>query len=510
MVLVACFACFLALLHCIVLCCTAVLSLSLLCFLVSRYQSHSVSASVRPSVSAVPVSAFVPQKTVYKMSRGSEMAKEILVSRHNLQYEDEISRNPYHLKAWLKYLDYQRNAPLTDRYVIYERALKFLPRSYKLWFAYLSLRKSRLEYASISDQRFTILANTFERCLVHMHKMPVIWHMYLTLITEMRLGTQARKTFDRALQALPITQHETVWDLYITWARGFGVEETTVRVYRRFLMYDPTHREELVSYLETMGQFEEAANQLAICVNDEHYVSPSGCTRHQMWMRLCDMCAAHPEDVSRSLKVDPIIRSGIARFSDEVGKLWTRLVDYYIRLGQFEKARDIYEEAIHSVITVRDFTVVFDSYVKFEETVLTAKMGEAEESDSDSDDDDGEEKERAIQHKKNLEEEVELRMARLEYLMDKRPILLNSVVLRQNPHNVYEWHKRVKLYKGDDTRTLMTFMEAVKTVDPKLAHGRLSSLWLSMSWFYESHDDLENARVVMKKATEVEYRTVEV
>jgi pre-mRNA-splicing factor SYF1 len=222
------------------------------------------------------------------------------------------------------------------------------------------------------------------------------------------------------------------------------------------------------------------------------------------------MCAAHPEDVSRSLKVDPIIRSGIARFSDEVGKLWTRLVDYYIRLGQFEKARDIYEEAIHSVITVRDFTVVFDSYVKFEETVLTAKMGEAEESDSDSDDDDGEEKDRAIQHKKNLEEEVELRMARLEYLMDKRPILLNSVVLRQNPHNVYEWHKRVKLYKGDDTRTLMTFMEAVKTVDPKLAHGRLSSLWLSMSWFYESHDDLENARVVMKKATEVEYRTVEV
>ena len=432
--------------------------------------------------------------------------KNILVSRHNLQYEDEISRNPYHLKSWLKYLDYQRNAPVTDRYVIYERALKFLPRSYKLWFAYLNLRKSRLEYTSIKDPRYRILANTFERCLVHMHKMPVIWHMYLKLLAEMCQGTHARKTFDRALKALPITQHEIVWQLYIDWARSFGVRETAVRVYRRYLMYEPSRREDLVSYLEGMNHFEEAANQLAICVNDDHYVSPSGCTRHQMWMRLCDMCAAHPEEVSKSLKVDPIIRSGIARFSDEVGKLWTRLVDYYIRLGQFEKARDIYEEAIHSVVTVRDFTVVFDSYVKFEETVLTAKMSEAEESDSESDNDES----LTVVDKKNLEEEIELRMARLEYLMDQRPILLNSVVLRQNPHNVYEWHKRIKLYKGDDTRTLMTFMEAVKTVDPKLAHGRFSSLWLSLAWFYERHDDLENARFVMKKATDVEYRTVEV
>ena len=443
------------------------------------------------------------------MSQTSESVKEILINRHNLQYEDELSRNPYHLKAWLKYLEYQRNAPVTDRYMLYERALKFLPRSYKLWFAYLNLRTSRLECTAVDDQRYSILANTFERCLVHMHKMPVIWHMYLKLVTDMRQGTHARKTFDRALQALPITQHETVWDLYVAWARGFGVEETTVRVYRRFLMYNSTHREELVSYLETMRQYEEAANQLAICVNDEHFVSPSGCTRHQMWMRLCDMCAAHPEEISRSLKVDPIIRSGIARFSDEVGKLWTRLVDYYIRLGQFEKARDIYEEAIHSVITVRDFTVVFDSYVKFEETVLTAKMSEAEDSDIESDEEEGA-AEQTSELKKSLEDEVELRMARLEYLMDKRPILLNSVVLRQNPHNVYEWHKRVKLYKGDTTRTLMTFMEAIKTVNPKVAHGRFSSLWLSLSWFYESHDDLENARVVMKKATEVEYRTAEV
>ena len=44
--------------------------------------------------------------------------------------------------------------------------------------------------------------------------------------------------------------------------------------------------------------------------------------------------------------------------------------------------------------------------------------------------------------------EVELRLARFEELMDNRPILLNSVLLRQNPHNVNEWQKRVKLFEG--------------------------------------------------------------
>ena len=39
--------------------------------------------------------------------------------------------------------------------------------------------------------------------------------------------------------------------------------------------------------------------------------------------------------------------------------------------------------------------------------------------------------------------DVDLRLARLEHLMERRPLLLSSVLLRQNPHNVVEWLKRV-------------------------------------------------------------------
>ena len=47
------------------------------------------------------------------------------------------------------------------------------------------------------------------------------------------------------------------------------------------------------------------------------------------------------------------------RYTDQLGQLWNSLADFYIRSGLFERARDIYEEAIQTVTTVRDFSQVF-------------------------------------------------------------------------------------------------------------------------------------------------------
>jgi len=53
------------------------------------------------------------------------------------------------------------------------------------------------------------------------------------------------------------------------------------------------------------------------------------------------------------------------------------------------------------------------------------------------------------------------------------------------------------------------FTEAVMTVDPQKAEGRLWTLWTAFAKFYESHDDLDNARVIFEKATQVNYRAVD-
>jgi pre-mRNA-splicing factor SYF1 len=211
------------------------------------------------------------------------------------------------------------------------------------------------------------------------------------------------------------------------------------------------------------------------------------------------MCAEHPEEVSGSVDVEPVIRSGISRFSDEVGHLWCRLADYYIRLGQFEKARDVFEEGINSVVTVRDFSIIFDAYTACEESVLTAKMRLMEQDGGEDYTDEDAEQDA---------NDVEMRLARLEYITEKRPLLLSSVILRQNPHNVHEWHKRANLFKEDETAKLKCYFEAIEAVNPVKAVGKLSTLHLSLARVYEENDDFESARQIYEKATQVQFKSV--
>ena len=76
-----------------------------------------------------------------------------------------------------------------------------------------------------------------------------------------------------------------------------------------------------------------------------------------------------------------IIRHAITKYTDEVARLWIFLAEFYIRQALFSKARDVFEEAIATVTTARDFGIVFNAYMKFEEQLL-------ENTDLDDDDDD--------------------------------------------------------------------------------------------------------------------------
>jgi len=64
--------------------------------------------------------------------------------------------------------------------------------------------------------------------------MPSIWLEYCTFLMKQCIITKARRTFDRALRALPITQHPRIWEPYLKFARTVG-GETAIRLYRRYL-----------------------------------------------------------------------------------------------------------------------------------------------------------------------------------------------------------------------------------------------------------------------------------
>jgi len=417
----------------------------------------------------------------------------LVLNEEDLAYEEEILRNPNSIKPWIRYLEHKSDSPRNILNLVFERALKELPGSYKLWYNYLKVRRKQIKGRCVTDPGFDEVNNCFERSLVFMHKMPRIWIDYVKFLTKQQKITKTRRVFDRALRALPPTQHDRIWPLYIKFVKQHPIAETAVRVFRRYLQMFPENSEEYISYLIDIDRLDEASQVLAKCVNNDDFVSKKGKSNHQLWNELCDMISTNPTKI-QSLNVDAIIRSGLRRYTDQVGHLWNSLADYYIRSGLFERARDVYEESIQTVTTVRDFTQVFDAYAQFEELALSKKMEEVAESESPDAED---------------EVEVELRMSRFEDLMERRPLLLNSVLLRQNPHNVVEWQKRVTLLEGKPREIVNTYTEAVQTVDPKQAVGKLFTLWVNFAKFYETNKQINDSRIIFEKATHVAYLKVD-
>jgi len=427
---------------------------------------------------------------------------------------------------------------------------------------YLDERIKDCENRPLDDPRYAATNKTFERALVHLHKMPKVWERYLTFYSSQKFITSARRLFDQALCALPVTQHiKFIWPAYIQFAQTCGVPETAMRIWRRYIKINPAAREDYVESLKEAGYYDEAAKQLADLLADPNFISTKSMTRHELWTELLKIIVEHPTEI-RSLNVDAIIRSGIRKYPHEVARLWTTLADYYVRMGLLDQARDVYQEAIDTVLTVRDFTHVYAAYTNFEEIMIAAKLKEVAQAEaiiagvltkdmilptpgvkktkkqrereqvvlrklipaalvSDPNDAEAAKVLAAIiplfdltpkqlqAYADNAKLEVQLRMHRLETLIDSRPMLSNSVVLRQNPHNVEEWLKRIELCGDDILKKVQTFTQAVSTVDAAKATGKIQVLWTRFAMFYFHHNRLSDARLIFRRATQVPGISVE-
>jgi len=382
-----------------------------------------------------------------------------------------------------------------------ERACAQLPRSYKLWKLYLQFRMKHLGKmnASVFASEYRKVNNLYERALILLNKMPRIWEMYLKFLMQQPIVTWTRRTFDRALRALPITQHNRIWALYRPFANS-AAGMTAVKIWRRYMQVHPEDAEDFIELLIQVGLYTEAVKKYIEILNNPRFQSKQGKGHYELWSEMADLMVEHAVEIETGheigIDVERIIRSGIARFSDQRGKLWAGLATYWIRRGSFERARDVFEEAITTVMTVRDFTMVFDSYAEFEESIIGALMEMA-----------------STRAEKGVVDEaadfdLDIRMLRFEHLMDRRPFLLNDVLLRQNPNSVPEWEKRVALWGDNQQEVVNTYTSAIAAIQPKKAVGAFHQLWANYAKFYERGGDIRNARVIMEKAVKVPFRSV--
>jgi pre-mRNA-splicing factor SYF1 len=381
--------------------------------------------------------------------------------------------------------------------------------------------------------------------------------MYLGIFTHpmcppMLSLSHARKTFDRALRTLPPSLHFRVWIRYLIYAENRS-NSVMVSLYRRYLKVDPSITEHYIDLLlneetATPRPLEAAKLLLGLARSAAQgsYVSPNNRSAYQLledWMGIVEkypeevgldsaevdasnVVAADGEDTnldprsSRKLNIERIVREdGLEIYKDQAGRLWTGLATYWINRGEFDRAKKTFENGISSVLTIRDFTQIFDAYAEFSESLISALMDKVADEDEDED-------------KDEAEEELDVYMKDFEALMDRRPFLVNDVLLRRNPNDVQEWEKRIALWGDNDEKVgfrdtpflsqtnelqvAETYNQALATVNPKKATANMHRLYVNFAKFYEeggtggqAESDLGAARQILEKATKVQFKTVE-
>lgn len=418
-------------------------------------------------------------------------------SAATLSYEEDVLRNPFSPRVWLEYLAHlsRHTETPTKVFPIYERAVAALPGSYKIWFQYTQTfwKFATANHPDHPSREASLSIS--HRAALALKRSPVLWKNYISCLAQEKHFTRARQAINESLQSLPITQHFHIWDFVTDEFLKTAPARTCVLLLRRFAKLEPSSgRERLFHYMVKARLWDDAVRHLAMALSDESW-EPEEETRNQLWTKLASVASKHGSSV-RTVDVPQLLRSGIEDVSEQKGELWISLAHYHTRKADFDGARQVYEEAVATLSSVKDFALVFDAYATFQESLISAALGEMEEMREAGSD---------AMELREAEESINSMMERLEILTKRRPMLLSDVWLRQNPHNVHEWHKRARMYKQekDAVNVVNTYTKAIQTVDPwQASNGSSQTLWLAFARYYEDAKDLSSARSVLEKAVE--------
>ncbi|EAY10843.1 hypothetical protein TVAG_258450 [Trichomonas vaginalis G3] len=346
-------------------------------------------------------------------------------------------------------------------------------RSYKLWLNYTDTRSAYILDQLKDNEEQLIAANkSFEQALLNLYLCPRIWINYLDFLGRQKKVTLLRKTFNRALQSLPITQHDKIWTEFLPIIKEIKCIPTVFDSYKRILKLHPEYIEEAASYFITNKAYKEAAFFLKIILDNPNFKSVKERPKYFYWSKMSDIIAEDPtiEDSENLLK------NGCDDFVVETGRVWTSIADHYSRLGLFADVLQIYEDALTQTRTAHDFSVVYTSATEFMKQVIIKSP-----------------------------EWRELFMTKLNDLIDRHPILLNATILKAEPNNILAWINKAPLYQDlpyfyeptkyneiwdqindifdEDTKNEMfVLIEAIETVKPKFAFaGNVSDLWIALA-----------------------------
>ena len=481
------------------------------------------------------------------LSNEEELLNKLQIEISEYTNYDNI-QNPYNFKSWWDTLSSSKEAPFSIRKKIYQVSLHYIPGSYKIWYYYLQEER---EYVKknyrLPNPHYEEVNNIHEQALIYMLKMPMIWVNYIQFLMEQNLITKTRLVLNKSLQMLPITQHKKIWEIYIPWVESLtGCHKSKIEIFKRYLKFNPGYKEKFVHYLVSIKEFNYAIELIIEILNDENFFSKENKSQYYYWVMICQIINNYPEYINvdkniKKINIDKLIRHGIKKYTDEIGNLWVTLGNYYIRIGLIDKAREIFEEALEKILTVRDFSLVFNSYLSFEQKIMNQNIFNNNIEDEENDNINNKKLEnyeikeleyafdelnikgldsnnkKGKKQKNNSEKEDcnlkdgKFNIIRVDNLIQRRPFLINSTLLRRNPNNCNEWLKRIDLIKAKKDINLIKNMyeEALNIIKINEAYGKLSDIYISYAQFFEEINDIKKANELFYRGCNLNYKKTE-
>ena len=116
-----------------------------------------------------------------------------------------------------------------------------------------------------------------------------------------------------------------------------------------------------------------------------------------------------------------------------------------------------------------------------------------------------------LEESNNNIDDKKFNLIRVNNLIQRRPFLLNSTILRRNPNNCNEWLKRIDLSKEKKDFNFIKNMyeEALNTIKINEAYGKLSDIYISYAHFYEENNDIKKANEIFYKGCNLNYKKTE-
>jgi pre-mRNA-splicing factor SYF1 len=355
--------------------------------------------------------------------------------------------------------------------------------------------------------------------------------MYSHFTEQIGFLAKTQEILNRGLVALPISQHDKIWPIYISFAKKHLSNEALESVGRRYAIVEKEFKDKLSGILIKRGLLDKAIALKMEVINDENFISEEHATRYDLVMDLIKIISENAQKI-HSTDCEKIFRHFLTKYTDEVGNMWLGFADFFIRKGMFEKARAIFEEALNTIKVRRDFGIVYNGYLRFEEEILRIVFEEGVEKEAQQDMTDFENLENEVDNLldqafgKESKLEVDpkvgelqkvlwsrgagnaehLHMRKLENLISQREIYLNSCLLRQDKNSVTNWIQRLELVKKQTSLFKETFEMALSEIDIFKTKEFLVDMFISYAKEFFIQKDYRQFNKICLRAAQTLFR----